>query len=161
MSKKRFGGKTIFFAVLAVLPVSTNPLLTYLAFASVRVFACFVPLIFVVLRSSFYHTTLETFLRFCLRHVRLDFSLYDCSSKATLATFSIVVLMIQVFYVCFIEFDSALAVGTSVRELFRRMRSISVQVLLLYTRIALLVAVLAVVGGKIFVEEFPVFYLLK
>ena len=49
----------------------------------------------------------------------LDLACHYYALEATLATFSIVMLMLQVLCVCFIKFDSAPAVGTSVRLFWR------------------------------------------
>ena len=89
-------------------------LVTGLAFASVRVFACFVPLVFVVLRFGFHAPTLEAFLRFRFGHIRLDSPFYDRSSEATLATFPVVMFVVQILGVRFVKLDGPFTVWTCV-----------------------------------------------
>ena len=93
-------------------------LLTSLAFPSVGVLTCFVPLIFLILCHQLAELTLETFLAFRAADVRQDCAPYDSASEATLATFSIVMRMVQVFCVCLVKFDCAFTVGASVCKLF-------------------------------------------
>ena len=99
-----------FLLFLEFCAVPIDFLAARLAFASVRIFACFVPLVFVVLHSSLCERALEAFLRFCLGDVRLDFAIYDCASKATFATFPVGVFVIQIFRVRFAKVDDSLAV---------------------------------------------------
>jgi len=93
-------------------------LLTCLAFPSVGVLTCFVPLIFLILCHQFADLTLEAFFAFRAADVRQDCAPYDSASEATLATFSIVMRMVQVFCVCLVKFDCAFTVGASVCKLF-------------------------------------------
>ena len=59
----------------------------------------------------------EAFLLRCLVYVRFDFSIYDCASKATFATFSVVMFVVQVQNVFFVKVDDLLAPRTHVLKL--------------------------------------------
>ena len=78
----------------APVPVVTNPVLTYLAFASVRVFATFVPLIIAIFCFDSIDSTLEAFLRLWFGFIRLDCSSYHRASETTHATLAIVMFIV-------------------------------------------------------------------
>ena len=104
--------------------------------------------------GSALHVAVWTQMQICFEPSSLH-----CTSNATLATFSIVMCMVQVFCVRLIKFDCAFAPGADIRIcvprvlLFLLLRLCCL--LLLFTNIAFLIAVISVSGSKILTEELP------
>ena len=108
--------------------------------------------------GSVLHVAVWTQMQICFEPSSLH-----CTLKATLATFPIVVCMVQAFCVRLIKFDCALAPGADIRICFPCLLFFLLLRLcclhLLFTNIAFLIAVISVSGSKILTEELPAFLL--
>ena len=108
--------------------------------------------------GSAVHVAVWTQMQICFQP-----SSFHCTSKATLPTFSIVMCMVQAFCVRLIKFDCALAPGADIRICVPRLLFFLLLrlccLLLLFTNIAFLIAVISVSGSKILTEEHPAFLL--